>query len=173
MASPFLAEIRMMGCNFAPRGNALCNGQILSISQNTALFSLLGTTYGGNGQTTFALPNLQGRAPMHPGQGPGLTDYTLGESSGTETVTLVLNEMPIHAHTPACVDANANQYGPGGNTWAREVTGLNFYGPAGTPAPMAAQTISPVGGGQPHNNRQPSLAINFIIAVQGIFPARN
>ena len=173
MASPFLAEIRMMGCNFAPRNNAFCNGQILAIAQNTALFSLLGTTYGGNGTTTFALPNLMGRAPMHPGSGPGLSPRDLGEQAGEENITLIETELPLHTHLAGCVDAAANQYGPGGNIWARDVTALNVYGPATNLVAMSPVAIAPVGQSGPHNNRQPYLAINFIIATGGIFPARN
>ncbi len=173
MASPFVGEIRMMGCNFAPRGNALCNGQTLGIAQNSALFSLLGTTYGGNGQTTFALPNLQGRTPMHPGQGVGLSPHELGEVGGTETVTLLTQQMAGHNHTAGCVTAGGDQYGPAGNAWAAEVGGLNFYGPAVAQEGMAAGTISLTGGSQPHNNLQPSAVINFIIATAGIFPSRN
>lgn len=173
MASPFLGEIRMMGCNFPPKGNALCNGQILAISQNTALFSLLGTTYGGNGTTMFALPDLRGRTPMHPGQGHGLSLYDLGQMDGTGTVTLTVPEMPAHTHTAGCVTGPANQYGPGGHAWASEVGSVNFYGPATGLQSMAATAISPTGGNQPHNNLQPSLVINFVIAVQGIFPSRN
>lgn len=173
MATPFLAEIRMMGCNFAPKGNALCNGQILPIPQNAALFSLLGTVYGGDGRTTFALPNLQGRTPMHPGQGPGLSNRTLGETGGTETITLLTTEIPSHSHAVACVDGPANQPAPAGTSWSAEISGSNFYGPPATLEPMAAGAISATGENQPHNNLQPSAVINFVIALAGTFPARN
>lgn len=172
MSEPFIAEIRMFGGNFAPRGNAFCNGQILSIAQNTALFSLLGTTYGGNGTTTFALPDLQGRAPMNWGQGPGLTPRVLGEMSGTPSVTLLSTQMPLHNHganasstAGAVADPNTSNYGSGGR--GRPA----FYATLGSPVVMQPTGIS--GGSQPHNNMQPYLAVSFIIALQGVFPARN
>lgn len=174
---PFIGEIRMVGFNFPPRGWALCDGQLLPIAQYTALFSLLGTTYGGNGQTTFALPDLRGRVPMHFGQGPGLTPRVQGEAGGSETVTLLVGEMPAHTHAVA---ANS------GVGSADTATG-NFI--AGTPdantgssytsfSPVANTTMSPAangvsGGSQPHNNMQPFLCVNFVIALEGIFPARN
>ena len=173
MSSPFVGEIRMMGCNFAPRGNALCNGQIIAISQNTALFSLLGTTYGGNGQTTFALPDMRGRTPMHFGQGTGLTPRALGEVAGNETITLLTTEMAAHSHTAGCVSTPANQFVPGGNAWAAEPGGFKFYKPVVGLEAMAGGTVSLTGGSQAHNNLQPSAVINFIIATAGIFPSRN
>jgi microcystin-dependent protein len=174
MADPFVAEIRIFGFNFAPRGWALCNGQLLPISQNTALFSLLGTTFGGDGKSTFALPNMQGNAPMHPGQGPGLSMHDLGETSGTETVTLMQAEMPFHGHS---VGAQTVPLGgladPTGNTLSRPGSGsLYFDGGAPTIVAMAPQAIGVNGGGNPHNNMQPYLTLNFCIALQGIYPQR-
>ena len=174
MSEPFIGQISIYGFNFAPRGWAFCNGQILSIAQNTALFSLLGTTYGGNGQTTFALPNLQSRVPIHFGQGPGLSAYSLGEQAGTETVTLTQQEMPQHTHTATTAVArtgssrfplnNLPATGPD-NNWDPTVF-------QGTLAPNFI-TNSLTGGSQPHSNIQPFLALNFCIALEGIFPSRN
>lgn len=171
MANPFVAEIRIFAGNFAPVGWALCNGQLLPISQNTALFSLLGTTYGGNGTSTFGLPNLQGRVPIHPGQGPGLSLYDLGESGGTETITLLASEMPAHNHTLESADTPGPLSGPAGNVLARSAAGSALY--AGTPnTPMNPAALDPAGGGQPHNNMQPYLTLTYIIALQGVFPPR-
>jgi microcystin-dependent protein len=175
MATPFIAEIRMFGGNFAPRGNAFCNGQILAIAQNTALFSLLGTTYGGNGQTNFALPNLQSRAPMHPGQGPGLTARFLGEEGGSESVALIATEMPAHTHQASGVATAGGQASPANATWATVASGRN---PLPLYAPTPNTTLNPLalsvaGGSQPHENMPPFLAITFIIALQGVFPPRN
>jgi microcystin-dependent protein len=169
MSEPFLGQIAIYGFNFAPRGWAFCNGQILPIAQNTALFSLLGTTYGGNGQTTFALPNLQSRVPIQFGQGPGLSSYDLGQAAGTETVTLNVNEIPAHTHTIAATDADAASNKPEGNVLA---SGGSY---ATTPnINMSAAMVPPSGGGnQPHPNIQPYLALNFSIALEGIFPSRN
>jgi microcystin-dependent protein len=175
MSEPFIAEIRMFGGNFAPRGWAFCNGQILSIAQNTALFSLLGTTYGGNGQTTFGLPNLQDRSPMHQGQGPGLTPRVLGEISGQENVTLLASQMPTHTHQAQADASGGGQTSPANATWGAGGRGRPpAY--AANPAPGAAlspQALVPTGGNQPHNNRSPYLGVSFIIALQGIFPSRN
>lgn len=174
MADPFVAEIRIVGFNFAPKGWAFCDGQILPISQNTALFSLLGTTYGGNGQSIFALPNLQGRSVMQPGQGPGLSLRDLGETGGSETVTLLESEIPSHSHA-----LNANAL-PGSATLAAPTQGLSrsgggsAYKATPTPtAPMAGQAVTPNGGSQPHNNMMPYLTMNYIIALQGVFPPRS
>jgi microcystin-dependent protein len=167
---PYIGEIRIFAGNFAPRGWALCNGQILSIAQNTALFSLLGTTYGGNGQTTFALPDLQGRLPMHPGNGPGLTPRTLGETSGTETVTLILNQIPSHTHQPRASTEDANSATPLNATWA--LASNPMYRPDDGVA-MAPNALAQAGSGQPHNNLQPYLVVNFIIALQGVYPPRS
>jgi len=176
VSEPFLGEIKMFAGNFAPRGYALANGQLLSIAQNTALFALYGTTYGGDGRVTFGLPDLQGRAPMEQGQGAGLTPRDLGESAGTPTVTLLATEIPPHTHTMSGEDNEATQVNPVGNAFGVGTSG-NLYTTAGAPGlqlqPMSGQTVAPNAGGQPHNNQQPYLAITFIVAVQGIFPARN
>ena len=173
MADPFVAEIRMFPFNFAPKGWAWCNGQLLPLSQNTALFSLLGTTYGGDGKSNFALPNLQGSAPMHPGQGPGLSLHDLGETGGSETVTLLESEIPAHVHTLQCAVVPGNRTTPVGNSIAR-VTGASPYlPPAGAPLASAAfQALAPAGGDQPHNNMMPYLTCYFCIALQGVFPPR-
>jgi microcystin-dependent protein len=173
MSNPFLAEIRIFTGNFAPKGWALCNGQLMSISQNTALFSLLGTTYGGDGRTNFALPNLQGSTPMHPGQGPGLSLHDLGETGGSQTVQLIQSEMPAHTHTANCNSGLGDQYGPTGFFWASDAGGNNEYAPSGDGNSMAAGAVAPAGGSQPHNNLQPFLVLTFIIALQGVFPARS
>jgi microcystin-dependent protein len=170
---PFLAEIRIFPFNFAPKGWAFCNGQLMPISQNTALFSLLGTTYGGDGKSTFALPNMQGNAPMHPDQGPGLSLHDLGEQSGTEFVTLLDSEMPTHSHTLQCggnfvvADSNIGS----GNIIAKS-SGGNVYVPAASLTQLAFQTLTPAGGSLPHNNMMPYLTLNFCIALQGVFPPR-
>jgi microcystin-dependent protein len=181
MSNPFIGEIRMFGFNFAPRGWALCNGQLLSIAQNTALFSLLGTMYGGNGQTTFGLPNLQSRVPIHQGQGQGLSSYVMGQLAGEENHTLISNEMPQHLHTvsPPCSAEDANLAAAKNNYLASPQVAVggaavNVYTSAASPNTfMAATNSSIVGGSQPHNNLQPYLVVNFCIAVQGIFPSRN
>lgn len=174
MADPFVAEIRIVGFNFAPKGWAFCNGQILPISQNTALFSLLGTTYGGDGKSTFALPNLQGSTAMHPGQGPGLSLRDLGQQGGSQTVTLLESEIPAHTHT-----LNANAL-PGSASLASSTQGLSrsaggsAYKQAafGATTNLAFETIAPAGSSQPHNNMMPYLTMNYIIALQGVFPPR-
>lgn len=174
MSDQFVGEIRAVGFNFAPQGWALCNGQILPISQNTALFSLLGTQYGGNGQTTFALPNLQGRAPLDQGSGPGLTPRSDGDTGGESGVTLNVNQLPSHTHTAGGSTAAGNQAGPGGNVWgvASARRGLAMYDT--TPGlNMSAQALAMAGSSSPHNNLPPFLVLNFIIALTGIFPARS
>ncbi len=171
MSTPFLAEIRMMGFNFPPRGWATCDGQILPISQNTALFSLLGVNYGGNGTTNFGLPNLQGKAPIHPGQGPGLSLYSLGETSGSSNITLLQSEIPNHNHSFGAINAIGDSNNPGGAVPAR-VIGETPYASA-APNTALSTTIVPSGGSVPHNNMMPYLVVNFCIALQGIFPARN
>ena len=176
MATPFIGQIRMFAGNFAPRAHAFCNGQILSIAQNTALFSILGTTYGGNGTTTFGLPNLLSRAPMHQGSGPGLTPRDLGEMDGTETVTLIANQLPAHQHQARGIVAVGAQNNPSGQTWGTIGTArqpVPLYAPPPANAPMHPSAIGMTGGSQAHNNMPPFLAINFIIGTQGIFPARN
>ena len=170
---PFVAEIRIFPFNFAPKGWAFCDGQILPISQNTALFSLLGTTYGGNGQSTFALPNMQGNVPMHPGQGPGLSLHDLGETGGSETVTLLISEIPAHNHPLKANTSTASKSIPTGNSFAKGSSMTPYLAPAGAPlVNMSGQTITPSGGDQPHNNMQPYLTLNFCIALQGVFPPR-
>lgn len=177
MSEPFLAEVIMFAGNFAPRGWAFCQGQILSIAQNTALFSLLGTTFGGNGQTTFALPDLRGRVPVGTGQGPGLPSINLGQVAGEPTHTLIITEMPSHNHAAQAAgnSSSGDNASPGGNTWATSTARDNLYVNAAPNSPMAANTVTVgiAGGSQPHNNMQPYLGINFIIAIEGIYPSRN
>jgi microcystin-dependent protein len=172
-SEPFLAEIYMGGMNFAPRGYATCSGQILSIAQNTALFSLLGTTFGGNGQTTFALPDLRGRVPMGEGQGPGLTSRTLGEVGGVENVTLIANEMPAHNHSFSAVSDAGDISTPAGAYLANTGALDKEYKTTGTTVAMNASAVGITGGSQPHNNIQPYLVLTFYIALEGIFPSRN
>lgn len=173
MADPFVAEIRIFPFNFAPKGWAWCNGQLMPLSQNTALFSLLGTVYGGDGKSTFALPDLQGSAPMHPGQGQGLSLHDLGEIGGSETVTLLTSEMPAHNHT---MGAQNNPLGgvadPTGATLSRPASGNLYTSTLNPLAPMAPQAIAPAGSSLPHNNMQPYLTFYFNIALQGVFPPR-
>lgn len=176
MSDPFIGEIRMFAGNFAPTGWALCQGQILAIAQNTALFSLLGTTYGGNGQTTFALPDLRGRSPMQQGQGPGLSPRTLGEQGGSETVTLLTNQMPAHTHSHLASGAQGDQVTPEGNFDAvlldpNTQQPQSQYGAAANTT-MNPTTIGAAGGSQPHSNMSPFLCLNFIIALEGIYPSR-
>ncbi len=172
MADQFVAEIRMFACNFAPQGWALCQGQLMPISQNTALFSLLGTNYGGDGRSTFGLPNLQGAVPMGYGQGAGLSPRQIGEQGGSDTVTLLQSEMPAHTHTVACNSGDGDQYGPTGNFPATDTGGNNLFANSAN-ALMAPGTIAPVGGNLPHSNLQPYLVMNYCIALQGIFPPRS
>jgi microcystin-dependent protein len=167
---PFLGEIRPFGFDFAPHGWAQCNGQILSIAQNTALFSLLGTTYGGNGQTTFALPDLRGRTAISSGQGGGLASYSLGQVGGLESVTLNVNEMPAHNHNVNVTNQAGSSPAPAGLYPAKTNTAAYKAGPSGT---MAADELGNAGSNQPHTNLQPTLAVNYCIALQGIFPSRN
>lgn len=166
---PFVGEIMWVPYNFAPTGWALCNGQILSIAQNTALFSLLGTTYGGNGQTTFALPDARGRVLVKEGQGQGLSIYSQGETGGTETVALTAAEIPAHTHTVQATSAVADQASPNGNVLAQSSSG-SLYGTSPTAA-MSSVAVSSVGSGQPHNNMMPYTTLNCIIALQGVFPS--
>ncbi len=174
MSEPFVAEIRIFAGNFAPSGWAFCNGQLLPISQNTALFSLIGTIYGGDGESTTALPNLQGRAPMHPGVGPGLSARQLGERGGTELVALSANQMPNHGHSllasssPAENPGVTNALGTTAHSLSRTVGGSIYADPSN----LAEMTELPnAGGGQAHNNMQPYLAMNFIIALVGLYPS--
>ncbi len=171
MSNPFVAEIRMFGFNFAPTGWAFCNGQILPISQNTALFSLLGTTYGGDGRTNFALPNLQDSTPLHEGQGPGLSLRSLGEAGGSATETLTTSEMPAHSH--ALSAAIAGTTGTPSNAVALAPASGAIYRAATNLVAMSPGELASAGDSQPHNNRQPYLTLNFCIALQGIFPARS
>lgn len=165
---PFLGEIRLFGGNFAPQDWAFCNGQLLPISQNQALFSLLGTQYGGDGRTTFALPDLRGRCAPHPGMG-----LVQGQSGGSETVTLQSQHLPAHGHLPRCA-AQGGTDKPSGGYWAGDGSGNTAaYAPASDGTPLAASALAPAGGGQPHENMQPFLALNFIIALSGIYPSRS
>jgi len=170
MANPYVGEIRAFGFNFAPRGWATCDGQIIPISQNTALFSILGTTYGGNGISNFALPNLQGATPLGQGQGPSLSTYVLGQSGGTETVTLGINELPSHNHTANAVAAPGTLLSPQGRATA-EVRGGTYA--ATHDATMNAAALAANGNGLPHNNMPPYLTVTFCIALQGVFPPRS
>ena len=179
---PFIGEIKIFGFNFAPRGYATCQGQILSIAQNTALFSLLGTTYGGNGQTTFALPDLQGRMPIGQGQGPGLPSYTMGEEAGTTNVTLLSTNMPIHNHAATGINVripvtSASEDSSATNNYIGNAVNDTF-GPTASPtnslgAPVVSGTTALAGGSQPFSILNPYLTINYSIALEGIFPSRN
>ena len=171
MSDPFVAEIRMFGGNFAPTGWALCNGQLMPISQNTALFSLLGTTYGGDGKSTFGLPNLQGSVPIAQGQGNGLTDRVLGEQSGTENVTLLQSEIPQHTHAiNAYSDDPADVNQPSPAVILGGTAGLSLYSATANNTTMNPQALSVYGSSLPHNNMQPFLTVTFMIALQGVFP---
>lgn len=176
MADPFVAEIRIFPFNFAPKGWAWCDGQLLPISQNTALFSLLGTTYGGNGKSTFALPDLQGSAPMHPGQGPGLSLHDLGEVGGSETVTLLESEIPSHSHAMNASNGAADEEGqklPANAVPGKQQGSNPVYGSlSSNVVQMAPELLAPAGGDNPHNNMQPYLTFYFNIALQGVFPPR-
>jgi microcystin-dependent protein len=180
MSEPFMGEVRMFGGNFAPRGWAFCNGQLLSIAQNSALFSLLGTTYGGDGVQTFALPNMQGRFPMHWGNGQGLTQRTLGEMSGTENVTILTSQMPSHNHPIGANTSDGNTEAPAGAVWARAVDGssnpVSAYASGLNPVTntaMAPQAVGAAGGGQPVPVMNPFTCVSFIIALEGIYPSRS
>ena len=176
MSDQFVAEIRIFPFNFPPTGWALCNGQLMPLSQNTALFALLGTTYGGDGKSTFALPDMQGNAPMQPGQGQGLSLRDLGEIGGTQTVTLLTSEIPAHAHSIGnAVNVNGDSPSPVGRVFAESAAGRGlaaFYQPAPPTGKINPNSLLPTGGSQPHNNMQPYLTLNFCIALQGIFPQR-
>ncbi|MDT5296006.1 MAG: hypothetical protein QOJ76_2886 [Acidobacteriota bacterium] len=168
MSEPFLSEIKIVSFNFAPKGWALCNGQLLPINQNQALFSLLGTTYGGNGQTTFGLPNLQGNVPIHVGNG-----HTLGEVAGSTSVTLNIQQLPTHVHFVQGSSTDGNNKNVTGNVLARQVGTPYAQAPGNAPVAFPSGVVSNIGGSQPHNNMMPYLVLNFIIALQGIFPSRN
>jgi microcystin-dependent protein len=175
MSDPFIAEIRIFPFNFAPRGWAACNGQLMPLAQNTALFSLVGTTYGGNGISNFALPNLAGRLPLAPGQGPGLSMRDLGAAGGSATVALQASQMPAHSHQLAA-SASATSATPAGNVMAPALTATNatvpVYKNGSNRVAMAPTAVAPVGAGLPHNNLPPYLALNFCIALQGVYPPR-
>jgi len=185
MSTPFLGEIKMFGGNFAPVGFAMCDGQLVSIAQETALFSLLGTTYGGDGVNTFALPDLQGRLPLHQGQGPGLTNRIIGEKAGTNNVTLTSNQMPQHIHQPVANNVDPTNDAPAANTMPcrpKQAVGGNsavlYTDPTKTPVagdlkPMLAGIIGSTGNNLPHDNMMPYLVVTFIISMQGIFPSQN
>jgi microcystin-dependent protein len=172
--NPFIGQIQPFGFNFAPVGWAFCNGQLLSIAQNQALFSLLGTMYGGDGRTTFGLPDLRGRVPIGPRNGPGLSNYALGQKGGVETVTLTVNQLPSHNHAAAAASPAGNSNDAISNIWADDAgVSSATYSSAAASGTMRGDAIGNAGGGQAHENRQPFLAVNFIIALQGIFPSRN
>lgn len=173
MSEPFIAEIRIFGGNFAPRGWAFCDGQLLPISQNTALFSLIGVTFGGDGRTTTQLPNLQGRAPMHPGRGPGLTSRQLGQRTGVDTVALSEAQLPAHSHTQGASDRRTRSDTPSSTAVFGEASQATYAQSAVANEAMAAEAITATGGSQPHNNMQPFLALSFIIALQGLYPSRS
>jgi microcystin-dependent protein len=174
VSDPYMAEIRLVGFNFAPKGHAFCAGQLLSIAQNTALFSLLGTFYGGDGRSTFALPNLQGRVPIHAGQGPGLSDYSLGEPGGVPTVELRGDQMPSHPHTVSGSAEQAVYPIAAPDRLFAQSSGGNLYqsGTSQNLTNLATQAIEYAGGDVPHNNLQPYMAINYVIALEGIYPPR-
>ncbi|HEV7675253.1 MAG TPA: tail fiber protein [Candidatus Angelobacter sp.] len=167
MSSPFIGEIRMFGGNFAPQGWAFCNGALMPIAENDALFTLIGTTYGGDGQTTFALPDLQSRIPIHVGPG-----FALAQNGGVETVTLTTNQIPAHNHAPACNSAPGTQTGPLNGVWASTSPSLNQYSNVAPTLNMDPGAIGPAGSSQPHDNMVPFLAINFILSLFGIFPSQ-
>jgi microcystin-dependent protein len=174
MADPFVAEIRIFPFNFAPKGWAFCDGQLLPLSQNTALFSLVGTFYGGDGKSTFALPDLQGSAPVHQGQGQGLSEYFLGQESGSETVTLLQSEIPAHTHTMKAISDPANlKIATPDRSLARSQNANAYKAPSGQPVvTMNVQALSIAGSSFPHNNMMPYLTLSFCIALQGVFPPR-
>ena len=172
MSDPFVGEIRMFAGNFAPRGWALCDGQLLAVNQHDALFSLLGTIYGGDGRTTFGLPDLRGRLPIHQGTGPGLSPRPLGQKSGTERITLTANQLASHTHPLQASAEAADQTDPAGNVNAESVT-IDQYVSEPLDTTMASTAITKVGGSQPHDNVQPFLCIYFIIALVGIYPSRH
>ena len=170
-STPFIGQVMPVPYNFAPQGWAFCNGQLLSISQNTALFSLLGTTYGGDGKLTFGLPNLRGSVAIDAGQGPGLGSYALGSTGGSDSVTVSLNQMAAHTHGALAFGRGGDSNSPSGAAWAKPATDTP-YGTSTPPGAMSASSTSSIGGGQPHENRQPYLVLNYVIALQGVFPQR-
>lgn len=174
MSEPFVGEIRMFAGNFAPRGWALCDGQLLALSQNDALFSLFGTIYGGDGRTTFGLPDLRGRLPIHMGSGPGLTPRQIGAKTGAENVTLTVNQLPSHSHTMRASADPGSEYRPGGNVPASD-TPIDIYKdePTTPTAALAGSSVATVGGSRSHTDLMPFLCVNFIVALFGIYPSRN
>lgn len=172
MSEPFVGEIRMFAGTFAPRGWAFCDGQLLAVSQNDALFSLLGTIYGGDGRTTFGLPDMRGRIPLHQGQGPGLSPRRLGEMSGQESVTLIAQQMPAHAHTVTASGDEADAAAPTGMLPGKSTT-VSLYAAADPTDNFAASAVGNTGGSQSHSNLMPTLCVNFIIALVGIYPSQN
>jgi len=175
MGSPYVGEIRMFAGNFAPAGWMFCQGQLLPISENETLFQLIGTTYGGDGEQTFALPNLSSRVPLHMGQGAGLSNYVIGQSGGTETVTVTALQMPLHTHAVGATNSNGSATSPNGALFARNPSSPDTYSNdiSGGIVPISPNAVSPSGGSQPHENMQPYLAINFIISLFGIFPSQS
>jgi microcystin-dependent protein len=174
MAEPFLAQINIFPYNFAPRGFAFCNGQILAISQNTALFSLIGTNFGGNGTTNFALPNFQGLVPVHVGQGAGLSPYAIGETGGASNVTLTVAQLPIHSHTVGCETAVGGVASPTNAVWGSGGRGKPpAYSSSSPTAALSGSALALTGNSQTHNNASPYLTLSFCIALQGIYPSRN
>ena len=172
MAQPFIGEIRMFAGNFAPAGWAFCDGQQMAISENDALFVLIGTTYGGDGQSTFNLPNLCSRVPMHAGTGPDGVNYVLAEAAGVESVTLTTQQIPNHSHPLVATSSIGSSVNPGGNVPAATLGGIQRYYEGGTDSSLNAAAVSPVGGSQPHENMQPFLCINYIISLFGVFPTQ-
>jgi microcystin-dependent protein len=171
--TPYLGQITLVAFNFAPVGWALCNGQLLQIAENDALFALIGTTYGGDGQTTFALPNLQSRIPIHQGQGIGTSNYVLGQNSGSENVSLTVAQIPNHGHTAQCLSASSNSQSPVGAIWGLAATDKAYQSAEVGAGTMAAGAIGPAGGNQPHPNLMPYQALNYIIALEGVFPSQS
>jgi microcystin-dependent protein len=173
MSQPYIGEIRMFGGSFAPAGWAMCNGQTIPIAENDALFQLIGTTYGGDGQETFALPNLQSRFPVHQGQGPGISNnYQLGEAGGVESVTLTTQQIPIHTHAALCSNVGGTGSDPAGGVWATSDT-TQYQTGSGPDTNMANMPTTPQGGSQPHDNMTPYLVVTFIISLFGVFPSQN
>jgi microcystin-dependent protein len=172
MSQPYIGEIRLVGFNFAPQGWAFCNGQLMAISENDALFNLIGTTYGGDGQNTFALPNLQSRVIVHQGQGPGLSNHIIGENAGVESVTVTTPQLPIHNHAANCSSSAGSQSSPVGNIWSADAAGLTAEYSNNQNGHMNAAAIGQSGGNQPHENRMPFLAMNYIISLFGVFPSQ-
>jgi len=169
MSQPFVGEIRIFGGNFAPQGWAFCHGQAMSIAENDVLFAIIGTTYGGDGITTFNLPDLRGRLPMHQGGGPGLSTRVIGEQGGVESVTLTTQQIPAHTHQPSASTGLGNQTSPAGGVWAASGSGA-AYSTSAASVSMQAGLLDSVGGSQPHENMMPSLVLNFIIALYGVYP---